>query len=339
MEKIYPPLAILKEITRVMPKVWQIIDVSRPIGVQNSGCPDRCFAPIETATAASIFCQESAAGKKGADIDIPQPRLTLALAQWRKDKEVFVIDPDLAAVLYAQDDMDIPAAAFDYLPYSCFYVESPGLDVYLTGIHGFFFYLGWDTKEQKVLLSFVFLGESGGCYPFDLPLDGESLDVCFDAAVKKRAQSGNAHLATVARQEQKQRDAVISLLRCALQVVLYLCASNAEIVPDPEQKTVTKHSRTVKDRYAEIRKWDVGMRVGASLREQSRRAADEDAPARTGSHQQKRPHMRRGHWHHFWTGSKSEPDKRKLVLKWLSPIFVGAVDAETPVVMHKVKEV
>ena len=113
MEKIYPPLAILKEITRVMPKVWQIIDVSRPIGVQNSGCPDRCFAPIETATAASIFCQESAAGKKGADIDIPQPRLTLALAQWRKDKEVFVVDPDFAAVLYAQDDMDIPAAAFD----------------------------------------------------------------------------------------------------------------------------------------------------------------------------------------------------------------------------------
>ena len=277
--------------------------------------------------------------KKCADIDIPQPRLTLALAQWRKDKEVFVVDPDLAAVFYAQDDMDIPAAAFDYLPYSCFYVESPGLDVYLTGIHGFFFYLGWDTKEQKVLLSFVFLGESGGCYPFDLPLDGESLDVCFDAAVKKRAQSGNAHLVTVARQEQKQRDAVISLLRCALQVVLYLCASNAEIVPDPEQKTVTKHSRTVKDRYAEIRKWDVGMRVGASLREQSRRAADEDAPARTGSHQQKRPHMRRGHWHHFWTGSKSEPDKRKLVLKWLSPIFVGAGDAETPVVMHKVKEV
>ena len=156
-----------------------------------------------------------------------------------------MVDPDFAAVLYAQDDMDIPAAAFDYLPYSCFYVESPGLDVYLTGIHGFFFYLGWDTKEQKVLLSFVFLGESGGCYPFDLPLDGESLDVCFDAAVKKRAQSGNAHLATVARQEQKQRDAVISLLRCALQVVLYLCASNAEIVPDPEQKTVTKAHRSV----------------------------------------------------------------------------------------------
>ena len=335
MGNIYLPLAMLKEITRKMPKVWQVIDLARPMGVQKAGCTERCFAPIETATAASIACQASSATKGG--VDIPLPTLTLALAQWRKDKEVFVIDPDLAQVLYAQDDMEIPAAAFDYIPYSCFYVEAQGLDAYLSSIHGFFFYFGWDTKKKKELLSFVFLGKNGGVYPFDLPLDGEDLNACFDKVVQEKISSKNPERAEIGRRELAQRDAVMLLLRCALQVVIYLCACNAEIVPDPEQNTIMKRSSTVKDRYAEIRKWDVGFRVGASFRAQAQSIQRADVLHSPGSTTQKRPHIRRGHWHHFWTGSKKEDSERKLILKWLPPIFVGAADAEMPVTIHSVK--
>lgn len=48
--------------------------------------------------------------------------------------------------------------------------------------------------------------------------------------------------------------------------------------------------------------------------------------------------MRRGHWHHFWTGPMDNAQDRKLVLKWLPPIFVGSSqDGEMPVTLHKVK--
>lgn len=56
-------------------------------------------------------------------------------------------------------------------------------------------------------------------------------------------------------------------LRKALQLVLYVCASNAEISPNSEQALITKRSSTIKDRYAEIRKWDVGARYGAAIRQ------------------------------------------------------------------------
>ena len=43
-------------------------------------------------------------------------------------------------------------------------------------------------------------------------------------------------------------------------------------------------------------------------------------PSLGETHKPHRPHTRRGHWHHYWTGTK---DNRKLILKWTAPIFVG----------------
>lgn len=54
----------------------------------------------------------------------------------------------------------------------------------------------------------------------------------------------------------------------------------------------------------------------------------------TGSHSPKRPHMRRGHWHNFWTGPRD--GDRKLVLHWIPPTFIGAKE-DSPVVYHDVK--
>jgi hypothetical protein len=73
--------------------------------------------------------------------------------------------------------------------------------------------------------------------------------------------------------------------------------------------------------------WQVGYRIGAALR----RAyyAAEPAPAGEGAASEKikersspRPHIRRAHWHSYWTGPRK--GKREAILKWLPPIPVGA---------------
>ena len=123
-----------------------------------------------------------------------------------------------------------------------------------------------------------------------------------------------------------------------MQVVLYILAQNAEIAPDEEQVTVTKRGKTIKDKYSEIRKWDVGERIGAAIRQQKMKVSEDDSENTT--HNSPRPHMRRGHWHHFWTGPKNEPENRLLVLRWLSPMVIAA-DLEiedAPVVFHKVEQ-
>ncbi len=50
-----------------------------------------------------------------------------------------------------------------------------------------------------------------------------------------------------------------------------------------------------------------------------------------------RTHTRRGHWHHFWTGSKSKPESRKVVLRWLHPMLVGRSDEPDTTTVHPVQ--
>lgn len=45
-----------------------------------------------------------------------------------------------------------------------------------------------------------------------------------------------------------------------------------------------------------------------------------------------RPHMRRAHWHHFWTGKKGE--ERKLILKWIAPSFINTELGEQPATIN-----
>ncbi len=44
-----------------------------------------------------------------------------------------------------------------------------------------------------------------------------------------------------------------------------------------------------------------------------------------------------GHWHHFWTGSKSKPESRKVVLRWLHPMLVGRSDEPDTTTVHPVQ--
>ena len=104
---------------------------------------------------------------------------------------------------------------------------------------------------------------------------------------------------------------------------------------------ITKRGKTIKDKYSEIRKWNVGFRTGKAIRQYKEKLNTITEESSDSTHASPRPHMRRGHWHHFWTGSKSDETNRKLILKWLTPMMIS-VDTEdineNPVVIHEVKQ-
>jgi hypothetical protein len=50
-------------------------------------------------------------------------------------------------------------------------------------------------------------------------------------------------------------------------------------------------------------------------------------------------HVRRAHWHAFWTGPKASTEERKLILHWLPPIAVNVDDAAAVIpTLHPVKK-
>ena len=76
-----------------------------------------------------------------------------------------------------------------------------------------------------------------------------------------------------------------------------------------------------------------GMRVGAAIRKGY--AAEKKERETLGSHASKAPHVRRAHWHHYWTGARDSAE-RALVLKWIPPVFVGGSVSDI-VTVHPVK--
>ena len=69
-----------------------------------------------------------------------------------------------------------------------------------------------------------------------------------------------------------------------------------------------------------IRYWSVGKTSGDLIRKASE-AKEIQGDAHKGH--TKATHIRRGHWHGFWSGPRNDPLKRRFNYKFLFPILVN----------------
>ena len=129
-----------------------------------------------------------------------------------------------------------------------------------------------------------------------------------------------------------------------LNCLLYICTQSAEITGKHGTPANPAPKKTRRDGWRlfpadGIKTWDVGVRIGAALR-QAYAAAESQGGTHTGT----RPHIRRAHWHGFRTGAMKRADgtdipthQRQLNLRWLPPIPVNVQDvSELPAVIRKV---
>ena len=125
-----------------------------------------------------------------------------------------------------------------------------------------------------------------------------------------------------------------SLTEC-VNLLRYLCSEKPDIPDDTELKT-----HRSRDSYGNPKRavqWEVGIRIGAALRKAMKADVENEAAANEMSRSAPRPHMRRAHWHSFWTGKRGGSE-RKLVLRWLPPIAININGEELPTVVTPVKD-
>ena len=133
------------------------------------------------------------------------------------------------------------------------------------------------------------------------------------------------------------------LYRIALNACQYLCASNAEI---QDVKVNKKNRPTVMTmngpKPVNVQVSDVGFKIGRrfeemyGIKDDSKTGISVDTIS--GVHRRgykMRPHVRRAHWHHYWTG-KGRTD---LEVRWVEPVFVMSDLGKEPeiAVIHDVK--
>jgi hypothetical protein len=109
-----------------------------------------------------------------------------------------------------------------------------------------------------------------------------------------------------------------------LSLLVYLC------VDEPDLATIdvpaAAHTPAQTRRHVPVADHHViaaGWRLGADLAAARRHHAGPDGTAGGAA---VTPHLRRAHWHHYWTGPRSDPERRRLELRFLAPTLVGTAN-------------
>lgn len=337
----------------MLPGVWRDLDGLR--AARGRGLPTWpawCFLPIAATMGYLANRYASHYGEIDSGGDSPTSAESFAamyaarftaLYAWRATKGIYRFDPDLyLAVANTPLDSPIPIELLDRLPEWCCFIETPNLAFTLPGlesdpptkIHGFFVHLEDDANTHRKELRFVVHHDYATLLPIPLHLTAPTLSECFEAAKTEAIANLPQYLGFSAEGINTLYEATRSLLAPLLSLTLYLCSEAAELResrsgaswPIRPQMAKTKNGPRIMPPSA-VRVWETGYRIGAALRAALLKPTEPDDPS-TGTHARPRPHIRRAHWHHFWTGPRDQAADRRLILRWLPPVPIATTDPD-----------
>lgn len=244
---------------------------------------------------------------------------------WRQTKLIYEFDKTLVEELNAQTDLAVASEMLKRLPFECAYIMTPNLFSYNDEpVDGFMC-----LKRHDVLqILFVAWNRKDGTTNeglLDIHLDAKTLEES-----DKLSQEASIRRGLISEHAPSTHTG-----NGIIQLLLYLCAANADI-KERRPTTAAKKTPKASDKRP-VRHWDVGVRVGATIKRNRSYAVRTTQSADHKQHARPRPHLRRGHWSHFWTGKRDSVD-RERILKWIEPVYINADSPDDlPTTIHKVK--
>lgn len=329
----------LISISKRYPDAWKHIDMMRnDMGVDLPRWEPWCYAPFGAWYA--IVSAQHRTSRLHTQEQIADIAILAALGTWRVTQGIYRFDPALYdAIVETSITGDLPCDVLFRLPEWCVYIETPGLKWIDRACAGMWVHLEDDAQAKTQELRLVFDCVDGlGSVPLHLG------DWSLEIALQKMSDTSRKNAQDYAQQtgisidynHDSQLEVMRKCLEPFLSLILYLCSQNAEIGDGQRQPTFPQPRKTKQGlrMFAPDKPttWDVGLRIGAALR----RAYHDEQTHQGGTHNAPRPHIRRAHWHSFWSGARKDEDKRKKQLKWLPPIAVNADLGEIVPTVRKV---
>ena len=314
------PKQHLIALSRKYPGAWRQAEAFRAgRGKDVPDWPAWCFLPI----AGWHAIVSTAADAHRLDLQsIGDVGCLAALGTWRVTQGVYRFDPDLLTALASTPvEGDLPAELFYRLPEWCVYIETPGQQWITTPLYGFFAHMERDMNTGHDELRLV-LDTETALQPLPIHIGQWPLAEAMQRAVAEaRRQAVFNGWTALAADLPSTLDFEIAPL---ISMLLYLCSENAEVGEGTDAPHNPEPVRTKKGwkffAPDKTRMWDVGVRIGAALRQ-----GRTPAHAGEGTHASPRPHVRRAHWHTYRIGA----GRTERQLKWLPPIPVNVADTES----------
>ena len=325
----------LRDLKRDYPLVWKYVEYGRKaFGTdEHFTWPEWCFLP--GAWAYSVVSNSRFNGREIPPTHIQDVARVMALAAWGMGKGVYVFDPDaMKALVMTPLDSEIPVKTFFRLPEWCVYISGPiptlsGED----SMAGAYVHLEYDVQSHVPELRFLLDTKEGGFSTFQLHLDANTISDCIKNAIAYTKRFSK--IQSTSESESHDIAYMSDVLTPLVSLVLYLCSDTADMPQiKPVRHTPKKTRKGLRVFQAtNISLYPTGYRIGASLRA-AHRPGNEHQPSDEAAGTTKAGHMRRAHWHSFWTGPRKTPEKQKLIVKWLPPIPVNLNPDETLPTFH-----
>ena len=268
------------------------------------------------------------------------------LHNWNLYKQIYRFDEDVFDLLtYDVELKNINPIIFKNLPFKSIFIdldfefELNITEEYKEKCFGFFVDIQKiDSNEYLVVAPVV---ETQIISPYVVPIVNEEIlldDICSKSVkylnllentfIGQAKYYGNRFLEYLKSSNFK------SLFELTFPLITYLCADNRDVEirqgkTPKETYSINKQSK----KYGVVQQ-NVGFKFGSTIRQKKIYYEQHpEAISKKGSH--KSPHIRRGHYHSFWTGKKDGSEERKIILKFIEPIFIGQGEISVPIV-HKI---
>ena len=249
----------------------------------------------------------------------------MCVAKWRLTKSIYRFNTTLLEELVHTDIRTIaeaPCSVFRCLPEPCVWVDMRGI----RGIDGYFACVNGEelvrfvAKESRNSITFI---------PFNRTRIGAEILTNSDPQIT--AERDDCKFC-----EKPLPDDLIAVYAS----LLYLCSDSPDFGDrKPPIYTPPKRTKTGWKEKSTAHVWNVGIRTGTAIKLFKEKSSIEYTENQEGSGRTKRPHIRRAHWHGYWTGHRYEPEQRKFIYRWIPAIPINVTDAASmPIVIRPVTE-
>ena len=212
---------------------------------------------------------------------------------------------------------DLPGDVLLRLPEWSVYIETPERKFGGSNLFGFWAHLEHDAKDKRRELRFL-LDIEEALLPLPIHIGNWPLKTALEKVMAESRKYMPSNFESI-MPEENEMSAIAEDYMPLVSLVLYLCSNNPDFGIDekpvrPKSKKTKKHGwRLFQAPGPTI--WHIGERIGRLIRE-SRESTKTESSGRSV-----KSHIRRAHWHGYWSGPLSGP--RRFDYQWMPPIPVG----------------
>lgn len=328
----FHPIRHVQNISAKFPGIWNLIEQSIAQKTEVNEIlpiPEWCFLPHE-AYFEMIRCGEEAGAWKLTEREKQREVAAMcSLVPWNYTRYIYEFDVDfyqeLNKTVYSSK---IPREILYKLPVYSIYIKVPenngaycNIQGYWASIHPFYndgdqIHVDSQGNPSVILNIIVNLGDDLDLLEILLDDNQTTLLEALNKTVELKQESGATNLT------EEVAAGYYYMASEAINAILYICSQDPDI-KEPVwlgEKPGNPRIEKIKGKFRlfpprRFKTWKVGNNVGKQIKEYHANYNN------IGSGKSVRPHIRRAHWHGYWTGPKK--GARNFEIKWLSPMLVA----------------